>query len=941
MTRIERRVLRSSAVVGLLLTTLVLLADQFGVLRQTENWLYDLRARSFQNFVAAPTDRLVHLDIDDRALEAIGAWPWPRARLAEILDELRLAGAKALAMDVLFTEPQPPTYDVVDSPAGGQAVRRVIDNDRLFADALARLGNGIVPASLDFETRDPSPLRERLVTLLAEDPARTEADLLALLEAPETEAAAALLATAFLPLRREAVQRRVSEELSREDLSPEALRRRLLPGERADDASPLSRLVAEQAERFRATAAIRRFTADPPKGLAEPLLPARVLLVPIEPLGRAAAASGFVDYRVSEDGVLRSVPLLVEVEGRVYPQMGLSLAMMLLGTDVSQLTVRDDRVFVPRPDGTRIEVPVRTAWSASLGRNVPMVLDIPWFGTDEWANLYDFPAHATAKNHLSINAAWEPVNTRRKIAANNEIASDAVKLLLFVSGSPKLDAIEQSAPPPEDDAAWATLIDETLAYVKPTLDPLRGRERSSLSDDDRMPLDAADALARVRQQNPLLQAQLLEQRRALQSQLQGRAVLMGWVATGRQDVTPTSVHPACPGVIAHGVIFNALMTGDFWTTLPPWVTTLLTVVLGLATAAAAGWFAPAKATIVAVLLGAGYALVNGLVLFDANNLLAGLAAPLTAVALVWAGCSIARVLIESSERARVTKRFRAYVDPTLVNYVIERPDQVRLEGETRELTVVFTDLAGFTTLSERLGDKTVPLLNQFMGAMVPIIRGQRGYVNKFLGDGIMFFFGAPVENPAHAPDAVAASLKMQQAIRPFNEDLYRRDLPPVSMRVGVSSGMMVVGDAGSADASDYTVLGDTVNLGARLESANKATGTAILLNARAAELAGDRFLLRAVGKLQVAGKTEGVMTYEAMAFAAEADDRQRLLKALTDAMVHPFLHGDFHGSLAAAERLEREFGLSKLASLYRRQCQMHIDTPPGDGFDGTIVLTEK
>jgi hypothetical protein len=153
--------------------------------------------------------------------------------------------------------------------------------------------------------------------------------------------------------------------------------------------------------------------------------------------------------------------------------------------------------------------------------------------------------------------------------------------------------------------------------------------------------------------------------------------------------------------VAHGVIFNAIMTGEFWH------------------AAAAARLSAVPAFVVTAASGVGYVLLNGLLLFDYGNTMVGLAAPLLALCLVWAGCSFTRILIETSERAKLTQRFSQYVDPTLVNYVIERPDQVRLEGETRELTVVFTDLVAFTALTERLGERSVTLLNEYMGRIGP------------------------------------------------------------------------------------------------------------------------------------------------------------------------------------------------------------------------------
>ena len=197
----------------------------------------------------------------------------------------------------------------------------------------------------------------------------------------------------------------------------------------------------------------------------------------------------------------------------------------------------------------------------------------------------------------------------------------------------------------------------------------------------------------------------------------------------------------------------------------------------------------------------------------------GAAAPLATAFLVWSMLTLVRFIREQTQKRKITARFRSYVDPQLVNYVLDNIDEDFFAGQVRLLTVVFTDLAGFTTISETLREKTVPLLNRYMSLMLPIIRENNGLWNKFLGDGIMFFYGAPIENPqSRRRRCPHRACRCRKAMIPFNEEIKKQDLPPVTMRAGISTGPMIVGDAGSTDikhgASDYTVLGDEVNLGA-------------------------------------------------------------------------------------------------------------------------------
>ncbi len=323
--------------------------------------------------------------------------------------------------------------------------------------------------------------------------------------------------------------------------------------------------------------------------------------------------------------------------------------------------------------------------------------------------------------------------------------------------------------------------------------------------------------------------------------------------------------------------------------------------------------------------------------------------PLAAVSMVMLAMGIGDEYTQHErERVHVTRRFKSYVDPALVKYVIEHPEHEHFDGEVREMTVVFTDLDGFTQLSERLREGIVPLLNQYLKVMTPLIREHNGYRNKWLGDGMMFFYGAPETNPDHAIHAVATVLKMQEMMLKFNESLaLQREylgeaLLPLAMRTGVSTGKMVVGDAGPSDASDYTAIGASVNLGARLESANKVMGTRILLSEHTVRLLPpDLFLVRPIGRLKLVGVARAEMAFEPIAHFSEATDKQKRCAELSTEMVTCFRKSDFHGCLAAEEKMASEIGPSKLGEVYRQHCGQYLLDAPNPGFKGEIVLATK
>ena len=339
-------------------------------------------------------------------------------------------------------------------------------------------------------------------------------------------------------------------------------------------------------------------------------------------------------------------------------------------------------------------------------------------------------------------------------------------------------------------------------------------------------------------------------------------------------------------------------------------------------------------------IGVGFAAFNAIVVFGHWRDVLGMAGPLSAVFLVWTVIPIVRFLSESSMRWRIQRRFSTYVDPALVNYLTEHPEQMRLAGELKEITVVFTDLAGFTSLTEKMRERAVEILSEYMALVIPLIRSHRGYVSKFIGDGLMFFYGAPLENPNQAADAVDTAVEMLNAVDGFASALAKRGLDRLGLRIGINTATMVVGDTGIDTAADYTPLGDGMNLGSRLEGANKMFGTRILISARTVYQLNGRYLVRKVANLIVKGKTEAVMAYEPLCRAEGATASQKELAEMSDAMVDAYIAAEFETCLKLCGNIDAAFGKNRMTACYRERSEACLQTPP-QVFNGTIQLSEK
>ncbi|RYF41219.1 MAG: adenylate/guanylate cyclase domain-containing protein, partial [Comamonadaceae bacterium] len=236
--------------------------------------------------------------------------------------------------------------------------------------------------------------------------------------------------------------------------------------------------------------------------------------------------------------------------------------------------------------------------------------------------------------------------------------------------------------------------------------------------------------------------------------------------------------------------------------------------------------------------------------------------PVAAVVALYGTTALLAYLAVRRRALRVRGMFSQYVPPEVVSRLVEEPALMRLGGEAREVTLMFTDLANFTGMSEQLtAEQTVEVLTAYFNAMTPVIHRWHGTVDKFIGDAVMAFWGAPLDDAAHAEHALRAAIEMQAAMQPLVAGLRARGLPPIGMRIGLHTGRAVIGNVGSDTRFSYTAIGDAVNLAARLEGANKAFGTGILLSDSTAAQLPESLPLRPLDDVIVKGKTAPVRVF--------------------------------------------------------------------------------
>ncbi|MGE4422247.1 MAG: CHASE2 domain-containing protein [Pseudodesulfovibrio sp.] len=417
--------------------------------------------------------------------------------------------------------------------------------------------------------------------------------------------------------------------------------------------------------------------------------------------------------------------------------------------------------------------------------------------------------------------------------------------------------------------------------------------------------------------------------------LRGKHVLFGFSATGLLDLRSTPMGGVSPGVLVNATALDNLLSGDFLRAAPPWTdatsTLLLAVLGGLGvTLLSSLWGAVAVS---AATLAAPLALGSVLYL---QGIRSGMAEPL-------AGCLIALFLAgtwkyatEGRRRRFIKSAFKQYLSPKVIDQLLLHPERLSLGGERRELTIFFSDLQGFTSISEGLSpEELTGVLNDYLSAMTDIIHYYEGTVDKYEGDAIIAFWNAPVDQPGHALLAVRAALACQGRLAEMRPALKERTRADVLMRIGLNTGPAVVGNLGSKERFDYTMLGDAVNLAARLESINKQFGTYTMISRPTLDRLGGAIPVRELSSLRVVGKKEAVTVYEPMP-AEEHERRRDDLAVFADGLAL-FRSGDFAPAAALFEIIAPR---DPAAARYAAKCAELAAAPP-EHWDGVWTMTSK
>ncbi len=418
-----------------------------------------------------------------------------------------------------------------------------------------------------------------------------------------------------------------------------------------------------------------------------------------------------------------------------------------------------------------------------------------------------------------------------------------------------------------------------------------------------------------------------------------KVVLVGSTSIGIFDLRPTALDTSYPGVEIHATVIENVISGKFLRR-DEWVFRLIEVAFLIAFGVLFSWLLNRyKLTLglwVTLLSMLGLLVADYFLLFQRGYLIQ-MVLPEMQLIVLFLGIAVYRYATEEREKGKIRQAFQFYLSKDVIESVLQDPAKLKLGGERRELTVLFSDIRGFTTISEGLDPEALTnLLNEYLTPMTELVFSHKGTLDKYMGDAIMAFFGAPMPYAEHPHMACRTALAMMEELKRLREGWKARGLPLIDIGIGLNTGVMSVGNMGSANRFDYTVMGDNVNLGSRLEGTNKQYGSHIIISEFTEAAVHADFTCRELDSVQVKGKHEPVRIYELVHEGPQDPAKDGWIDQFHEALT-------LYRGQRWDEAIER---FSRLESdppsrIYLERCQQMKEHPPGAEWNGVYKMTTK
>jgi len=421
-----------------------------------------------------------------------------------------------------------------------------------------------------------------------------------------------------------------------------------------------------------------------------------------------------------------------------------------------------------------------------------------------------------------------------------------------------------------------------------------------------------------------------------------KIVLVGATAIGIYDLRVTPFSSTFPGVEIHATVIDNILHRNFLThsSLTRFFDFCAIILFGLLMGLLIPRLRPITGMITAFLIVMAFVAVNVFAFFY-FNLWFNLVYPFVTMTTTYLGITMYHYFKEEREKKKIRGAFQYYMTASVINEMLKDPSKLKLGGDKKELSVLFSDIRGFTTISETLTpEELVKLLNEYLTAMTNQVFHYDGLLDKYMGDAIMAVFGAPLTQPDHAKRACLTALAMMKELKRLQEKWKQEGRPAFDIGIGINSGDMVVGNMGSEMRFDYTVMGDMVNLGSRLEGTNKEYGTNIIVSEFTYEMVKDIMCCRELDGVRVKGKVKPVKIYELLGEKKDQPECQEMMDVFSRGL-GLYREGKWDEAIAVFQKVLAIRPGDGVSKMYVERCRNLREHPPAMPWDGVFVMTKK
>jgi adenylate cyclase len=421
-----------------------------------------------------------------------------------------------------------------------------------------------------------------------------------------------------------------------------------------------------------------------------------------------------------------------------------------------------------------------------------------------------------------------------------------------------------------------------------------------------------------------------------------KIVIVGATATGIYDLRVTPFSTVYPGVEIHATVIDNILHENFlqrsaWTSF---LDICALIIFGLLIGIAIPRLKAVQGILLSFFIVAFFVAANTFI-FASFNIWLNLIYPVLTMIVIYLGITIHRYITEEREKKKIKGAFQYYLTASVINEMLKDPTKLKLGGDKKDLSVLFSDIRGFTSISEKLTpEELVHLLNEYLTAMTNVVFKYDGLLDKYMGDAIMAVFGAPLDQPDHPLKACRTALGMMEELEILQKKWEGEGRPVLNIGVGVNTGDMVVGNMGSEMRFDYTVMGDSVNLGSRLEGINKEYGTNIIISEYTYEAVKDVLFCRELDSVRVKGKKLPVRIFELMGEKKDAEKWGNFVSLFEDGLLK-YKQGLWDGAIECFQKALETRPHDPPTHLYIGRCQALKENPPEGPWDGVFTMTRK